>query len=452
MGPLKQSTVNTRYFVDPNGKAVLLVGSHTWDNLQDTALVSPPAAFDFNGYLSFLKAHNHNFIRLWKKELPTYCGWGGGGTWYMSPWPYPRTGPGVASDGQPQFDLTQFNQAYFDRLRARVQAARAQGMYVGVMLFDGYGLMNYRCSNDGYPFSAGNNSNGIADGGGNSSQTMGNAAITAIQDSYVKKVIDTVNDLDNVVYEILDEGDPGTESWQAHIVNTVKTYEGGKPIQHAVGVTAVLYDDPWLYTTGAEWTSPLAHISPTNNQGKVSINDTDHSYNWSAMLADGAGPQRAWVWENFTSGAMTIFMDPYLISGVQAGRNNPSNCANGVCSGPVDPQWEQVRNNMGYTLSYANRMDLVKMTPQGSLSSTGYCLAQTPSTGAEYLVYAPSGGTFTVNLTAMGTSRSLNVEWFNPSTGTTAPAGAVTAGASRSFTAPFSGDAVLYLVDSAGHN
>jgi hypothetical protein len=281
---------------------------------------------------------------------------------------------------------------------------------------------------------------------------MANAAITAIQDSYVKKVIDTVNDLDNVVYEILDEGDPGTESWQAHIVNTVKTYEGGKPLQHAVGVTAVLYDDPWLYTTGAEWISPLAHISPTNNQGKVSINDTDHSYNWSTMLADGAGPQRAWVWENFTSGAMTVFMDPYLISGVQAGRNNPSNCANGVCSGPVDPQWEQVRYNMGYTLSYANRMDLVKMTPQGSLSSTGYCLAQTPSLGAEYLVYAPSGGTFTVDLTAMGTSRSLNVEWFNPSTGTSAPAGAVTAGASRSFTAPFSGDAVLYLVDSAGHN
>jgi hypothetical protein len=39
---------------------------------------------------------------------------------------------------------------------------------------------------------------------------------------------------------------------------------------------------------------------------------------------------------------------------------------------------------MGSTLTYANRMILVDMTPQPSLSSTGYCLA---NPGAEYLVY-----------------------------------------------------------------
>jgi hypothetical protein len=235
-------------------------------------------------------------------------------------------------------------------------------------------------------------------------------------------------------------------------VNIVKTHEAGKPLQHPVGVTAVLYDEAWLYTTAAEWVSPLAQISSVNNQGKVIINDTDHSYNWSNMLADGPAGWRKWAWENFTNGSMGIFMDPYLISGVQAGRNNPSNCADGVCTGPVDPQWEQVRNNMGYTLKYANQMDLVKMTPQGVLSSTGHCLAQTPAVGAEYLVYTANGGSFTVDLSAMPSSRTLNVEWLDPSTGTTYPAGAVAAGASRSFTPPFTGDAVLYLVDSAGHN
>ena len=43
------------------------------------------------------------------------------------------------------------------------------------------------------------------------------------------------------------------------------------------------------------------------------------------------------------------------------------------------------------------------------------CLAQTPATGAEYLVHAPSGGTFSVNPSA--TTRVLNTEWLNPSTG-----------------------------------
>ena len=83
-----------------------------------------------------------------------------------------------------------------------------------------------------------------------------------------------------------------------------------------------------------------------------------------------------------------------------------------ACSG-VDTRWDNLRDNVGYTLSYANKMDLAKMTAQAGLSSTGYCLAQTPATGANYLVYAPNGGSFTVDLRAMVSSRTLNVEWFN---------------------------------------
>src|SRR5260370_11583680 len=99
---------------------------------------------------------------------------------------------------------------------------------------------------------------------------------------------------------------------------------------------------------------------------------------------------------------------------------------------------------MGFAQQYVNaKMDLLKATPQGSLSSTGFCLADNAATGAEYLVYAPSGGTVTVNLS--GTTRSLNVEWFKPATGAATAGGAITGGATKTFTAPFSGDAVLYI-------
>jgi hypothetical protein len=55
-----------------------------------------------------------------------------------------------------------------------------------------------------------------------------------------------------------------------------------------------------------------------------------------------------------------------------------------------------------------------------------------------------------VNLSA--TTQVLNVEWFNPSTGATTSGGQVRGGASAmAFTPPFTGDAVLYLVDSAGN-
>jgi hypothetical protein len=132
-------------------------------------------------------------------------------------------------------------------------------------------------------------------------------------------------------------------------------------------------------------------------------------------------------------------------------RNTCLNPANQVCTGGPDAKYDNFRASMGILQSFANtKLNLLKMTPQNSLSSTGRCLADNTATGAEYVVYAPSGGTFTVNLTA--TTRALNVEWLNPATGATTTGGTITGGATKSFTTPFSGDAVLYIVDAAGHN
>src|SRR5712691_421552 len=71
MGPLKQSTTNPYYFVDPSGKAILLTGSQTWDDFQDTDTSASSAPFDFNAYVNFLKLHGHNATILWRKDLPT---------------------------------------------------------------------------------------------------------------------------------------------------------------------------------------------------------------------------------------------------------------------------------------------------------------------------------------------------------------------------------------------
>jgi hypothetical protein len=52
----------------------------------------------------------------------------------------------------------------------------------------------------------------------------------------------------------------------------------------------------------------------------------------------------------------------------------------------------------------------------------------------------------------MPNSRRLAVEWFNPAAGETITDSPITAGSSsQSFNPPFSGDAVLYLVDTVGH-
>ena len=63
----------------------------------------------------------------------------------------------------PKFDLRQFNPAYFDRLRARVIAARERGIYVSIMLFEDWVFMAKRKDHpvELHPFHKDNNVSGI---------------------------------------------------------------------------------------------------------------------------------------------------------------------------------------------------------------------------------------------------------------------------------------------------
>ena len=473
MGPLVQSTSNSRYFViQGTTQAVLLSGSHTWNDFLDIGLNGTPTTFDFNGFVSFLTAHKQNATILWRKDLPTECGWING-TDVQTPWPWLRPGPGTASDGQAKWDLSQLNQAYFDRLRQRVMQLQGSGIYAIVELFDGNNLTSARCSNDGYPFTGANNVNGVDDGytsgsSGVASVTMSsNNAISNYQDAYVKKVIDTLNDLPNVLWEVAEEEPSGSMTWWApHLFGLIKTYEkggtwegttySGKPLQHPVGIgslNASSPDDQALYSSTADWIAPTissnwSNQAPgtvsSNNQGKVVINDSDHSFDAATILnSDGTvnNPKvRAYQWENITDGAAgVLFMDPYNIylPSTSPVRNTCSTPVNGICTGGLDAKYEPFRTSLGYGPPAASKLDLVKTTPQPSLSSTGFCLADAVASGAEYLVYAPNGGSFTVNLSA--TTHNLNVQWIDPTTGALTNAGTVIGGSSsQSFTPPWS--------------
>jgi hypothetical protein len=127
-GPLRIQQENARYFSDGNNKAVYLTGSHTWASLQDIGPTDPPAAFDFSAYLASLQRHHHNFIRLWRWELFQWTQREDQRRFYCTPHPWLRTGPGMALDGRPRFDLDKLDEAYFQRLRARTAAASARGI------------------------------------------------------------------------------------------------------------------------------------------------------------------------------------------------------------------------------------------------------------------------------------------------------------------------------------
>ena len=458
--PLSASA-NPNYFKDGSGATIALNGSHSWNTLQDWGPNGSQQVVDFQAFVNFLVAHGQNFTLLWRTELPKFCGLPTTASsppdLTVGPHPWQRTGPGTATDGKLKFDLSKFDQTYFDRLRTRVQALKNANIYAGIYLFTGEWLEDFRCASDGYPFTGANNVNGVDDGGGVGSITMtAPNSITAFQDAYVEKVIDTLNDLPNVLWITSEEAPSDSTWWNSHQISHIRAYESGKPYQHPIGYGVLSNnDDSILINSNADWIAPAARLSTTTSCGsgtprcKVNINDSDHSY--FGMWTDFAQANRDYAWENFLNGNQVVFMDPYLVYYPRENRNLCGSPNNAICATP-DARWNNFRDNLGYITRYSRKINLAAVTVRGSLSSTGLCLAQTPSVGAEYLIYAPFGGSFTVNLSAMSSSRTLKVEWFNPASGVTIAGAAIPAGSSsQSFTPPFTGDAVLYLVDSAGH-
>jgi hypothetical protein len=434
-GPLRVHPRNPRYFTDGSGKAIYLTGSHTWDNLQDSGTISKPVKrFNYIAYLDLLQSFHHNFVRLWAWE-------GGVNQSYYEPLCYRRTGPGMALDGKPKFDLKRFDEAYFKRLRERVAAARRRGIYVSVMLFQGWSIYSHGYGNPWplHPYNRGNNINGIdgdpnGDGEGKEVHSLEVPAVTSLQEAYIRKVVDTVNDLDNVLYEITNETAIYSKDWQYHIVRYIKRYEATKPKQHPVGMTA--FDSGREGSMAALWASPADWISPQDDGTagdfrddppaadgkKVMISDTDHLW--------GEGGDHRWVWKSFLRGYNPIYMDRIA-------------AITGSSEGDIAGA-ESARRAMGTTRRLAERVNLAAMRPHAELASTRYCLADA---GRAYLVYLPDGGEVTVDLSPA--SGTLTVEWMHPVKEAITAGGTTTGGAKRAFTAPFNGDAVLRLYRAA---
>ncbi|MFC6079884.1 DUF6298 domain-containing protein [Sphaerisporangium aureirubrum] len=441
-GPLEISADNPRYFTERSGgRAVYLTGSHIWNNFHDgmgpgATAPAEPEKMDYSAYLDFLAARGHNFIRLWRWEQFQSQAAGGAYHLNMSPQPWPRTGQGTAKDGDAKFDLSRFDPAYFQRLHERVTAAGERGMYVAVMLFDGWALHLSPApdSVEGHPFHGGNNINGIAITSILDHQVLPlDPAVQALQERYIRQVVDTLHDLPNVLYEVSNESSGGgavspemadvlgvpletewgdSTGWQYWVIEFVRQYQRRQgydprpigmtmqfPVADQTLVNAPLFDGPadWIspgyddeiFREGGHPSAPGGSPSrwldspPPADGRKVLLSDTDH-------FAPGQG-DALWVWKAFLRGHNPILMDYGLIDGV-----------------PSSPDaFEPARQAMGDTRRFAERIDLNGMPPRGDLSSTGYALAHP---GKEYLILQPdgTGDVFTAELPAGG----YTADWY----------------------------------------
>lgn len=179
-----------------------------------------------------------------------------------------------------------------------------------------------------------------------------------------------------------------------------------------------------------------------------------------------AGYDGLWGWtrDMVREDAWAVYMSGG--AGYTYGANGIWNWNDGCCDnqGTQPPRWYDVIDlkssfDMQRIVKFFSWTQWWKLMPRDDLVSTGYALAQP---GKEYVVYLPSPtasswlkqqweklfaycATVTVDLSEVSGTTNLNAEWFNPKTGETKDVGTTPGGAQQSFTAPFTGDAVLYI-------
>ncbi len=424
--------INKRYFINPEGDAVYLAGAHVWQNLQDYGPGNPPTtSCNFNQgeahncgveEWQYLRARGHNFTRGWHWEQEQ--GYEGTTGYTTRPIPYLKEANGL-------YNLNAYDENYFNQLRNRVAAAQANGLYISVMLFNGWSIQQRSTEEGddpwlGHPFHINNNStwsggfNPDIDGdGGEEVHALIHSEVTAVQKAYVERVVQELNQFDNIIWEICNEcGDShnqiskaATVEWMEDMADHIRTLEGAEGMQqHLIWLSA-----PWgganaeLLASSAEVVAVSGGVShhqspPANDPSeheKIVILDSDHIDNPSCVDWE---PGRelwcgyAWPWKVFTRGYNAALMDT-VRTVYPIGPIGPAD--------PVfDPPVEATRFALGQTARYGNEViqNLAGMQPSEELivSQIGgedlrYVLA---NQGQEYLVFRPESGLFELELLA----------------------------------------------------
>jgi hypothetical protein len=435
-------SANPAYFESPDGKPVVMIGDYEASPICPTGVPMDPN-YDYRIFFDTLKENGLNFAKVWifygveaayDSETPfdEYH--------RFNLLPYLRTGPGLANDGRPKYDLTQFNPYYFERMAAACAAARARGVYVHLVLIDGWifrvpALWKFHAYNidnnvnhvDGDP-----KRTGMSTDPEQGSCSLGNAPVLEVEKAYLRRIVDAVNDFDNVLFEVSNENYYNLE-WELSIAKFVHEYERGKPRQHLVMPLDLPDHDYGGVTYSAEakndhkkswktWDLAQLHDRMLAARGlkQPLIYDTD------GIESDDNPVQRKGFWTAFVSGGHVNYTDYSFqpeIGGDERGLRRA-----------------ELRRQLGHLASFTRQVRFWEMHPAEIVrSGDAYALASR----REAVVYLPSGGNVEVNLEGM--AGGLRAKWYNPRNGLFGQPSAVAGANVQSFQAPDRRDWVLYL-------
>src|SRR5262249_39277736 len=143
--------------------------------------------------------------------------------------------------GRAAVDLNQFNQPFFDYWRSVVQYAQSKGLVIQICMLDEWHSTAMVVEDDGPQkvwglqfdyFYAGNNVNGVNI---TSRDDLLNPAnpVFAYQQALARKIVDTLGDLPNIVWEIGNES--GQFAWELPLADYTTAYEQSRHVyQHLI--------------------------------------------------------------------------------------------------------------------------------------------------------------------------------------------------------------------------
>lgn len=196
--------------------------------------------FDYLRYLDELKSHRFNLTRTFSGSYREAAGSFNitGNTLapaagrFVCPWARSET-PG-ASDGGNKFDLTQWDDAYFARLKDFIKEAGRRGVVVELVLFCTMYDDNLWAAS---PMNARNNINGIGSVGRLEVYDGRNKELLAMQRATVRKLVTELNEFDNLYYEVCNEPyERGglTKEWNDRIAAAIVETEASLPQKHLI--------------------------------------------------------------------------------------------------------------------------------------------------------------------------------------------------------------------------
>jgi hypothetical protein len=391
--------------------------------------------FDYIPFLDRLKEYGMNLTRIYPggyvemKDMYTVGNpLGPAPDRFILPWKKSAEEGANPNLGKYKYDLDQWDNEYFTRLKDFVLQASVRNIIVEIAFFNG--MYDDRWTMQ--PLYNTNNIQGVGNGDFKLFTTMADPRLAGYQIKYVKKIATELRKFDNIIYDISDEPEmqhKESYDWNSALLDALISVDHNR---HIYGETANSASPDFTGDKRTSWI-PTEYISPmentldkdySDNKPIVDVETAYYSYWYGANPVDES---RAESWYGMVGG-----LAGFIQLNSDFSTFNPS----GQGTGTQDTILPQKR----VLMDFMNSLDFIKMEKfTGFRVSDSLVLARgIAEQGKQYAIYlfhgsrkweewpqGPTSSRFNVEMNWFRDTVNINavpgtykVEWVNPPSGT----------------------------------